>query len=222
MYNRLVLLLAALSAILLTAPPAGSQNLCGDINWDGSRNVADLTALVDYLFRGTPPDPYFRPADVNGVRGVNVADITYYVSYLFRGGPVPDCDFPFGVDTTIGCFEYVLPKDGRSFSNRRQATDSVEYMLVELIGNDLRVYHMNAVADCCPGIIAEVELLGSNIYITERDTLYGCPCLCLFNLMTEVSDLQPGTYMIRLYGISDPWHPQVHLVGTQEVTIGGP
>jgi len=63
----------------------------GNVDGDGSDavNVADLTYLVDYLFRGGPPSPCFEEGDVNGDGSINVADLTYLVDYLFRGGPPP-------------------------------------------------------------------------------------------------------------------------------------
>jgi len=62
----------------------------GDVNYDISGlNVADLTYLVDYLFRGGPPPPCPEEGDVNGDGNTNVADLTYLVDYLFRGGPPP-------------------------------------------------------------------------------------------------------------------------------------
>jgi hypothetical protein len=66
--------------------------ICGDVDGSGSDpNVADLTYLVDYLFRGGPPPPVMQAADVNSDTNVNVADLTYLVDYLFRGGPEPVC-----------------------------------------------------------------------------------------------------------------------------------
>jgi hypothetical protein len=62
----------------------------GDVNGDlDGHNVADLTYLVYYLFRGGPAPPVMEAADMDGVSGVNVADLTYLVDYLFRGGPPP-------------------------------------------------------------------------------------------------------------------------------------
>jgi hypothetical protein len=68
------------------------EPICGDVDDNGSQaNVADLTYLVNYLFReGTPP-AVMAMANVDGEGGVNVTDITYLVNYLFRSGPVPVC-----------------------------------------------------------------------------------------------------------------------------------
>jgi M6 family metalloprotease-like protein len=64
----------------------------GDVNGDDGVNVADLTYLVDYLFRGgflqCPEE-----GNVDAVGDVNIADLTYLVDYLFRsGGSPPACN----------------------------------------------------------------------------------------------------------------------------------
>jgi len=61
----------------------------GDVNYDMSFNVADLTYLVDYLFRSGPPPPCPEEGDVNGDNYTNVADLTYLVDCLLRSGPPP-------------------------------------------------------------------------------------------------------------------------------------
>jgi len=66
-----------------------TDGIRGDFNNDGQLNVADLTALVAYLFQnGAPPD-CFEEGDVNGDGAINIADLTYLVAYLFQGGPPP-------------------------------------------------------------------------------------------------------------------------------------
>jgi hypothetical protein len=55
----------------------------GDVNLDGRVNVADLTFLVNYLFRQGDPPPEMQTADVNGDGNVNVADVTALVQLLF-------------------------------------------------------------------------------------------------------------------------------------------
>ncbi len=73
---------------------AGSVSICtgGDVDNDGlGPNVADLTYLVDYVFKGGPPPPVFSAGDVDGSGEINVADLTYLVDYVFKGGPEPEC-----------------------------------------------------------------------------------------------------------------------------------
>ena len=63
--------------------------VASDIDNSGDVNVADLTFLVDYLFRGGTPPECFEQADPDGSSTTNVADVSYLVDYLFRGGPAP-------------------------------------------------------------------------------------------------------------------------------------
>ncbi len=62
-----------------------------DNSIDEEPNVADLTFLVNYLFKGGPPPDCALESDMDGVGGLeaNVADLTYIVNYLFKGGPAP-------------------------------------------------------------------------------------------------------------------------------------
>jgi hypothetical protein len=62
----------------------------GDIDYNFSGpDVADLSYLVDYLFKGGPAPPCQLEADVDASGGLNVADLSYVVDYLFKGGPAP-------------------------------------------------------------------------------------------------------------------------------------
>lgn len=85
-------------------PPATVFNFvvnyaCG--NFDGvtqtgePTDIADLTYLVNYLFKNGPAPVSLEAANVdgNGVEGslVDIADLTYLVNYLFKGGPPPVC-----------------------------------------------------------------------------------------------------------------------------------
>ncbi len=68
-------------------------NADGVIGVGGPIDVADLSYLVDYLFRGGAEPPCFEEGNVDGLTGpgggIDVADLSYLVDYLFRGGPEP-------------------------------------------------------------------------------------------------------------------------------------
>lgn len=68
----------------------------GNVDYDpGDQvNVADLTYLVDFLFKGGAPPPCEEEGNVDGDADeqINIADLTYLVDYLFKGGsPSPPC-----------------------------------------------------------------------------------------------------------------------------------
>jgi hypothetical protein len=74
-----------------TPPMRG--NVDGLTGPSGEIDVADLSYLVDYLFKGGPEPPCIDEANVDGVIGpggpIDVADLSYLVDYLFKGGPQP-------------------------------------------------------------------------------------------------------------------------------------
>ncbi len=72
-------------------PFACCKDIRGNVNGDVTDqiNVADLTYLVDYLFRDGPSTPCSDEADVNGDGSINVVDVTSLVHYLFRSGSLP-------------------------------------------------------------------------------------------------------------------------------------
>jgi hypothetical protein len=64
----------------------------------------------------------------------------------------------------------------------------------------LHLDHLNAGFNCCPIIGADIDVDGSLITITERespDSLGFCACLCLFDVGYEIWQLPPGQYTIR-------------------------
>ena len=65
--------------------------LAGDLNRDGSIDLADVVFLINYLHTlGPAPNP-LEVGDVNLDGLVDIADAVYLVNYLFLGGPPPDC-----------------------------------------------------------------------------------------------------------------------------------
>ncbi len=68
---------------------AYNPGMPGDINNDGDLNVADLTYLVEWLFKGGPAPVIMNSADVNASCSHDVDDLTYLVAFLFQSGPTP-------------------------------------------------------------------------------------------------------------------------------------
>ncbi len=58
--------------------------LLGDVNDDGSVNIADVTSLIDLLLSGTVG--YNAAADMNQDGSVNIADVTVLIDHLLNAG----------------------------------------------------------------------------------------------------------------------------------------
>ena len=56
----------------------------GDVNHDGSVNIADVTALIDMLL-GSGNETCETCANVNGDDAVNIADVTALIDLLLSG-----------------------------------------------------------------------------------------------------------------------------------------
>lgn len=54
----------------------------GDVDGDGNVNIADVTALIDYLLSGNATGISLSAADVNGDSSVNIADVTDMIDIL--------------------------------------------------------------------------------------------------------------------------------------------
>ena len=61
------------------------ETLRGDVNKDKTVNIADVTALVDYLLSGDATSVDLQAADCSLDSAVNIADVTALVDYLLSG-----------------------------------------------------------------------------------------------------------------------------------------
>ncbi|MEW5923411.1 MAG: dockerin type I domain-containing protein [Candidatus Zixiibacteriota bacterium] len=64
---------------------------CGDFNMSDAVNILDITAFLNYLYKGGPGPANEWMVDVNHSGSINLLDVTYLIAYLYRGGPEPDC-----------------------------------------------------------------------------------------------------------------------------------
>ena len=65
--------------------------ICGDADGSESINILDVTAIINYLYKGGPaPDPIVS-ADVNNSGNLNILDVTTIINYLYKSGPALNC-----------------------------------------------------------------------------------------------------------------------------------
>lgn len=62
---------------------------CGDVDLEEGINVADLTYLVNYLFKGGAAQITLKSADTDCNNEINVTDLINIVNYIFKGSNYP-------------------------------------------------------------------------------------------------------------------------------------
>ena len=62
-----------------------AEGLRGDVNLDKVVNIADVTALIDYLLSGSTDGISVENANCNQDEGVNIADVTALIDFLLSG-----------------------------------------------------------------------------------------------------------------------------------------
>ena len=62
-----------------------NAGLRGDVNGDGSVNISDVTALIDFLLSGNASGISLSGADCNQDNSVNISDVTSLIDYLVTG-----------------------------------------------------------------------------------------------------------------------------------------
>ena len=59
--------------------------LLGDVNRDVTMNIADVTAVIDYILTGDASEIYLGAGDVNFDNTVNIADVTTMIDFILTG-----------------------------------------------------------------------------------------------------------------------------------------
>ena len=75
--------------------------MMGDVDGNGSVNISDVTALIDYLLKGDASDIVLSNADCDGNEAVNISDVTALIDFLLIGHwPEPEEPEPTPVITS--------------------------------------------------------------------------------------------------------------------------
>lgn len=65
----------------------------------------------------------------------------------------------------------------------------------------LRLKHVNAGFNCCPGTVsAEIQVMGGEIRVKEKESSSLCDCSCLYDLDYEFVGVSPGIYRLSVIG----------------------
>jgi len=73
---------------------AGRLFLRADVNSDGTVDMSDGIAALEWLFRSGPQPTCVEAADANGSFDINIADAIFLFQALFGGGQLPPSPFP--------------------------------------------------------------------------------------------------------------------------------
>ena len=73
------------SKVKVTATFVLMPELRGDVNGDGSVNISDVTALINYLLNGNASEINLSGADANQDSRVNISDATTIINYVLNG-----------------------------------------------------------------------------------------------------------------------------------------
>lgn len=67
------------------------DTVCGDFDRSGFVNILDVTAIINFLYKGGPPPTFMEIADADGNGTISLMDVAYLINYLYKGGPEPWC-----------------------------------------------------------------------------------------------------------------------------------
>jgi len=221
MVGKKTVVVAALAASLgVPAGLAGAQFLRGDANRDGRVDLGDAVSILVCSYLIGPIScsmdgcPDAADADDNGK--IEVTDPIVILSVLFLGYDFPfPSPFPYcGDDPTEDGLDCPseggtcppAPQGGLVVSSGCKAHEggggaaAEECIEWSFSGNVLVLRHRNGDFNCCADIGGAVTIDGSTIAVLETESFesFACPCMCLYELVFEVRDLPPGSYLIRI------------------------
>jgi len=161
----------------------------GDCNGDFAADVSDAVWLINYIFTGGDPPVSFRAADVNNDCSNDISDAVWIVSYVFGQG-VSELQY--------GCQHQEI----QTACEMRRYDDS-GYVVIEVLGDDLRIHHFDAWYNCGLSYLVEYMFMGSTITAQEADTGEPADCWCYYeHLQSTYYDLASGEYLVVVISIN--------------------
>jgi hypothetical protein len=214
MFTKVILFFGVLLliAIIPGNARAGGQTLCGDPDADGGINILDISFMINFIYKDGPEPAERWVCDVNNSKQINILDIAYLINFLYKSGPAPVCGAPpSGELVDHGpCKRFSAAKPLDTIPPDK---DCLQYQYD--FSGTLTIKHINAGLNCCPEFVADMQVTGNTITITEIDSTIdgGCECLCLFDLDYEIHDLIAGQYtIIFIEPYSKPEDPPLEAV----------
>jgi hypothetical protein len=110
-----------------------------------------------------------------------------------RGDAVPEGDTNGGLVDVGDCKQTITGIPTVSASSDQ---DCIEYWYDG--GGVLRLKHVNAAFNCCPVVAVDIRVEGTTITIEEIEIEGHCLCLCLYDVIYEIQDLDPGVYDLHV------------------------
>ena len=214
---------AVLAALLLIGFSIGASGAKADCcqpptrgNLDGSPDglvsLGDLNVMIDILFISLEPPACWEEGNLDGSLpegpgSITLGDLTAMIGYMFISmQPFPECPASQSPEGALVDHGACKSNEGKAaFDDDIPPTQDCLDWSYDGYGT-LTIEHINAGFNCCPVILADIEVVGNNITITQIDSLDmgGCSCLCLFDLTYEITNLDPGTYTISVF---EPYLP---------------
>lgn len=181
--------------------PPSRGNL--DQSADGQVDLADLTVLIDHLFISLTAPSCWEEGNLDGSLpegpgSVTLGDLTVMMDHLFISlAELSACPDP----TSPPSGSVVSYSECKSYGTRDDVGPNEDCLVWRYDGSTLVIDQINAGFNCCPVILATIEIASTDIVITQIDSLYqgGCDCLCLYDVHYEITNLPVASYHVRIY-----------------------
>ncbi len=137
-----------------------------------------------------------------------VIDGSNITAYEYDDGEPCDCICYFDLESVLEDLEpeeyttytvTLIGIDGLPVGSDIIEPEDFDYMSLNLIENDLQVFHNNAYYNCCVDYQVTYSILGNGINIFEYDIGTPCYCMCFFDLETIIEDIPAGQYFVTLF-----------------------